>query len=260
MHDPRETPVLPQRDLIALAFIGRGWEVAQYQLRDAVFQGLSEVVVSRRVRKWVALKLVYVVRWMGMGMNLLRLSPAGRDLVVGSGVAAEEDLFTPARSVALKDLRHLLFVNDVRTLALRGVPISADHIVPAWLLQRRLQPPPAAIPDLLLTAKGRDGKRGQLLAFEIDLGAERLTATFLPKLKLLADVLLGWANGARVGIVVLTRGPKRLAALRAGIDELGLGVPVLAEELLSETGLRALACLEGVLRRPAQTSEHPKGA
>ncbi|MCK6682059.1 MAG: replication-relaxation family protein [Thermoanaerobaculia bacterium] len=258
MRDPREAPALPARDLVGLAFIGGGWEVAQYQLRDAVFPGLSEVVASRRVRTWARLKLIHVERWMGVGMNLLRLTPSGRDFVVAARFAKEDDLFAPPRSVALKDLRHLLFVNDVRTLALRGVPIRADGVSPAWLLQRRIQPPPPAIPDLLLTARAKNGRGGRLLAVEIDLGAERLTATFLPKLRVLVDVLQDWAGGVRTGVIVLTRGPKRLEALRAGIEEMGLAVPILAEELPSATGFEALACLDRVLRQPAQTSEHPE--
>lgn len=259
VRDPREEPALPARDLDGLAFIGGGWEVAQYQLRDAVFPGRSEVVASRRVRTWARLKLIHVERLMGMGMNLLRLTPGGRDFLVAARAAREDDLFTPPRSVALKDLRHLLFVNDVRTLALQGVPMRAEHVAPAWLLQRRLQPPPPAIPDLLLTARGRDGKNGRLLAVEIDLGAERLTATFLPKLRVLVDVLREWAGEARTGVIVLTRGPKRLAALRAGIEELGLSVPILAEELPSATGSEALTCLRAVLTRPVQASEQAKG-
>jgi len=254
VRDP-EIPILPARDPVGLAFVGRGWEVGQYQLREAIFPGLSEVVASRRVRRWANLRLVNVQRCMGFGMNLLRLTPAGRDVVIASGAARADELFTPSRSAALKDVRHLLFVNDVRTLALRGVPFAADVVAPAWLLQRQLQPPPPAIPDLLLSAMGRDGRRGRLLAVEIDLGGERLAATFLPKLKLLADVLLGWAPDSRVGVIVLTRGPRRLVALRAGIDALALPVPILAEELPAAMGMDALTCLGQVFRAPVQASE-----
>ena len=258
-HDPRATPELPARDYEGLAFVGRGWEVAQYQLREAVFPGLSEVVASRRVRRWAALKLVRVERWMGMGMNLLRLTPAGRNLVVAAGAAKEEELFTPDRSVALKDLKHLLFVNDVRTLALRGIPMPVDLVRPAWALQRELQPPPAAIPDLLLVARRTAHRRGRQLAVEIDLGGERLVATFLPKLRLLAEVLTGWADGAATGILILTRGSRRAVALRAGVGDLGLDMSVLVQELPSASGVEALRCLEKLLSPPVSASAQAEG-
>lgn len=259
-HDPRVEPDLPKRDLEALAFIGRGWEVAQYQLREAVFPGLSEVVASRRVRRWAALKLVRVERWMGMGMNLLRLTPAGRDRVVEAGVAKERELFTPDRSVALKDLRHLLYVNDVRTLTLRGIPMPADLVRAAWALQRELQPPPPAIPDLLLVGRRTERRPGRQLAVEIDLGGERLVATFLPKLRLLAEVLTGWADGGTTGVLILTRGSRRAVAIRTGIEDLGLDVPVLVEELPSASGAEALRCLEKVLSPPVPASVQAGGA
>lgn len=259
-HDPRVEPDLPKRDLEALAFIGRGWEVAQYQLREAVFPGLSEVVASRRVRRWAALKLVRVERWMGMGMNLLRLTPAGRDRVVEAGVAKERELFTPDRSVALKDLRHLLYVNDVRTLTLRGIPMPADLVRAAWALQRELQPPPPAIPDLLLVGRRTERRPGRQLAVEIDLGGERLVATFLPKLRLLAEVLTGWADGGTTGVLILTRGSRRAVAIRTGIEDLGLDVPVLVEELPSASGAEALMCLEKVLSPPVPASVQAGGA
>lgn len=260
-HDPRMEADLPSRDLAALAFIGRGWEVAQYQLREAVFPGLSEVVTSRRVRRWAALKLVRVERWMGMGMNFLRLTPAGRDRVVAAGVAKEHELFTPDRSVALKDLRHLLYVNDVRTLALRGIPMVADLVRAAWALQRELQPPPPAIPDLLLVRRATERRPSRLLAVEIDLGGERLVATFLPKLRLLAEeVLTGWADGGTMGILILTRGVRRAVALRAGVEDLGLDVPILVEELPSASGAEALRCLEKLLSPPVSASTQAGGA
>ncbi len=257
MPDPREELALPARDLEGLAFIGRGWEVAQYQLRAAIFPGRSEVVTSRRVRTWAKRKLIHVVTWMGMG-NLLRLTASGRELVVAAGLAKEADLFTPQRSVAMKDIRHLLYVNDIRTLALQGIPIRAETIAPAWDLQRRFQPPLEAIPDLLLVTR-TNGASGRVLAMEIDLGTERLTATFLPKLRILIDVLHRLAHGRRIGVIVLTRGPKRLEALRAGLAEIDAPVPILAKELPKTTGLEGLTCLAGLLTRPVQASEHPEG-
>lgn len=254
MRDPRETPRLPARDLEALAFIGRGWEVAQYQLRAAIFPGVSEVVASRRVRRWADLKLIRVERFLGMGVNLLRLAPAGRELLVAAKIAREDELFTPERSAALKDIRHLLSVNDVRTLAVMGVPWVADEIAPAWFLQRRHQPPPPAVPDVLLQMAPRDGKRGKLLAIEIDMGGERLVATLFPKLQLLAEVLYAWAGGSKVAVIILTRGPRRLEAMRLGLAQLALPVPVEAAELPTATGVGALTRLRELLGRPVNSN------
>jgi hypothetical protein len=67
---------LSARDLRALAWIGEGYEVAQYQLEAAVFGGLSPTVVSRFVRRAAAHRLVAVDRLYDIGMNRLRLTSA----------------------------------------------------------------------------------------------------------------------------------------------------------------------------------------
>lgn len=253
MIDPRAGVALPPRDLEALAFIGRGHEVAQYQLRAAVFPGLSEVVCSRRVRRWVKLDLVKVERWMRIGINRLRLTTSGCELVVASGVATEAELFVP-KPTALKDVAHTLWINDLRVLATEGIPFRAGSVAPAWLLQRKLQPAPAAIPDLLLARKAVAGRPGRLLAFEVDLGSERLSV-FLPKLRLLAGVLQEWAGNAASGVIVLTRGPRRLESLRKGIDELSLAVPIASDLLPAATGFAALAGLRTLLSRGVKAPE-----
>ena len=73
-RDPRSEPSLLPRDAQALAFIGRGKEVAQYQLRAAIFPGRTEVVASRRVRRWMEQGLVVSDRLHGFGMSRLRLT------------------------------------------------------------------------------------------------------------------------------------------------------------------------------------------
>ena len=253
-HDPRAPVTLLPRDQAALAFIGRGYEVAQYQLRVAIFPGLSEVVSSRRVRRWITDGLVTVERFQGFGINRLRLTAAGRDAVVASGAAPEHELFVPTKGVALKDLSHHLWINDLRVVALEGLPIAAEHIAPAWLLQRQLRSGPA-IPDLLLTRRGGPGRRGRLVALEVDMGGERIVAVFLPKIRLLADVLTEWAGAELQPVVlVLTRGPKRLESLRAALAEAALSVPVAVELLPSATGEDALSCLRTLLRPPVPSS------
>jgi hypothetical protein len=89
------------RDQAALAFNGPGYEVARYQLRVAIFPGLSEVVSSRRVRRWITDGLVAVERFQGFGIDRLRLTDAGRDAGVASGAAPEQQLFVPTSGAAV---------------------------------------------------------------------------------------------------------------------------------------------------------------
>ena len=262
MHDPRDGPTLTARDLLALRFIGLGFEVAQYQLRAAIFQGLSEVVASRRVRRWLRLGLIAIERWNGVGINRIRLTAAGRAAVVAAGLATEDELFVPRQAVQPKDVCHTMWINDLRVVAAEGLPIRADRIEPAWALQRRLAPSsptlpgPLAIPDLLLVQKARGGKRASIVAMEVDLGGERLASTFVPKLGKLAGLLVEWAGpSARTWIVILTRGPRRLESLRARVLEANVPVPVVAELLPEAAGAEALVALRVLLSRGVQASE-----
>ena len=256
MYDPRDGPTLTVRDLLALAFIGRGYEVTQYQLRVAIFPGLSEVVASRRVRRWLRLGLIAIERWNGVGINRIRLTAAGRAAVVAAGVATEDELFVPHRAVQPKDVVHTIWINDLRVVAGEGFPIRADRIEPAWALQRRLVPAPPAIPDLLLLQKARDGRKAALVAMEVDLGGERLTSTLIPKLAKLCDLMVEWAGpSVRSWIVILTRGPRRLESLRARLLEADLPVPIMAELLPEADGVEALAALRRLLSLGVQASE-----
>lgn len=93
--DPRDAAVSP-RDIDALRFIGRAGELAQYQLHEGVFGSVSEVVVSRFVRRAVKRELIATSRWHGIGINRLRLTARGRAILVANGVDTNE-LFVPAR-------------------------------------------------------------------------------------------------------------------------------------------------------------------
>jgi len=94
----------------------------------------------------------------------------------------ERALFVPKRPVATKDVPHILWINDVHIALARNGSCAFNVVMPGWQLQRRLSPPPAAIPDILAIRKDAPE---MLFACEIDLGGERLTATFLPKLRVL---------------------------------------------------------------------------
>jgi hypothetical protein len=228
---------LRDRDIEALAFIGRGYEVAQYQLHEAIFPSRSPNVVSRFVIRASERGFIAAERLGGIGINRLRLTRRGREFLVNRGIA-EDELFAPAKAVALKDVAHTLAINDLRValLALKNPPtlISA-----AWYLQRRLSSA-LAIPDLLARWSAGAGTWGLLLACEIDLGCERLATVFLPKLERLRELLNDAAEADRAGIVVFTRGSRRVELLEAQTGE--ASIPVMPFTIPNASGSR-----EGIL-------------
>lgn len=245
-RDPRDASTLAELDVVGLTFVGAHQTVLQGQLWAACYPGRSEAVLSRRVHRLVARKLLGVDRFMAMGCNQLWLTEKGARLLVDGGHAAAAALFPRTRPIAPKDLGHHLTIVDLAILARRGVPFRATAIRPAWVLQRRYTPPPPAIPDLLLA--GMDGATGTrvVLAYEVDLGGESLKV-FLPKLALLADVLPTWANGGAAGVCILTRGAGRVAAISKAVTS--LAVPMAVEILPRATGRASLEALAGVLSR-----------
>jgi len=228
---------LRDRDIEALTFIGRGFEVAQYQLHEAIFASRSPNVVSRFVIRASERGFIAAERLGGIGMNRLRLTRRGREFLVGRGVA-EKELFAPTRAVALKDVAHTLAINDLR-VALLGLKNRPTLISPAWFLQRRISSA-QAIPDLLAHWHAGTGTRGLLLACEIDLGCERLATVFLPKLERLRELLNDAAEGDRAGIVVFTRGGRRVELLEGHACD--ASIPVMPFTIPNTSGSR-----EGIL-------------
>jgi len=205
---------IPLRDLEGLAFIGRGYEVAQYQVHGAVFAGRAPTVVSRFVKRWAVRKIIAVERLNRTGVNRLRLTSSGRSLLVASGVRAV-DLFAPRRPTALKDLAHVLWINDLRVAVSRLSP-TPDVALPAWSLQRRFGTALPVIPDFLAVWQPTEMICGGALACEIDLGGESIRGVLQPKLVLLRRQLNHWAAGSPSIGVVFTASSRRAAA----IDEL----------------------------------------
>jgi hypothetical protein len=217
MASSLEAAVVPRtrlrdRDIEALAFIGRGYEVAQYQLHEAVFALRSPNVVSRFVMRASERGFISAERLGGIGMNRLRLTRRGREFLIDRGIA-EDELFAPAKAVALKDVAHTLAINDLR-VAFLGLKNRPAFVSPAWLLQRKLKDV-TVIPDLLAHWRFRFGRQGLLLACEVDLGCERLDAVFIPKLNRLGRLLDDVVEEERTTIVIFTRGLKRLEHLCA---------------------------------------------
>lgn len=221
---------LSDRDLRALAFIGEGYEVAQYQLEAATFPDRSPTVASRFVRRMVARGVVIAERLNGIGMNRLRITPAGLNVLTDAGCAAER-LFAPRRSVAPKDFLHTLRINDLRTVLLtRNHP--PVELWPAWALQRSVSAD--VVPDILAVWHAENGSR-VLLACEIDRGTESLAQIFLPKLRRLTESLR--ESGGRAAILVLTEGRRRIERLTAAASAFD---HLIVEELPGATGPAAL--------------------
>lgn len=254
-RDPRSPSPLTARDLEALARVGRAFELAQYQVHEWLFAGRVESIVSRFVGRMVARGMLARDRLgNGTGMCRVRLTARGRDTVVAAGVAEASELFV-GRSGAFvqpKDVAHTYWTNDV-CLVLGTGTSPFDTILPSWASQRRAAKAPAGIqiPDVLAVRRRRHGDPGLVLAIEIDLGGERLRATFCPKLSAMATSLAEQrAVGARAGIVVLTRGAGRAAALKAQLEAVALPIPAAVELLPNEVarpGLKALRALFAAL-------------
>jgi Replication-relaxation len=223
---------LSARDLRALAWIGEGYEVGQYQLEAVVFAGLSPTVASRFVRRAFARGLVAVDRLHGIGMNRLRLTAVGRETLASLGYESGR-LFAPRRPVALKDLAHTLAINDLRVvLATQDRPPT--ELLPAWMLQRQLSG--EVVPDLLAVWRNAKGVN-LLLACEVDRGTENLASVFLPKLRRLAQTLRESA-GERTAILVLTEGRRRMELLNSVVTTFDR---LMVEHLPQGSGAKALA-------------------
>src|ERR1044071_10363230 len=90
-RDPRAAVVLPERDYAALRYIGAWYEVAQYQLEDAIFPERSPTIASRCVRRLLEARFIVVERWNRVGLNLIPLTSRGRAaLLAGRGGGGRE--------------------------------------------------------------------------------------------------------------------------------------------------------------------------
>jgi len=228
------------RDAEALRFIGEGYEVAQYQLHKAIFPERVATVVSRFVIRAQRSKLVTVERQNGIGINRLRLTSRGRALLVDRGICHADELFVPKTPVSAKDLAHTLWINDLRVAIKRCVP-SPEFALPAWALQRRLQPPPFAIPDILAIWQPREHRDALALAGEIDLGGEGLKI-LLPKLQRLSNLLKSWSEPSPGIILVFTRGFRRRDMIRQEVR--GFNAQFIIEALPSGPASQSIAAFE----------------
>lgn len=239
-HDPRHALGLSARDITALTFVAVMGVAAQYQLHLCCFTGVSEVVVSRCVKRLRKRGLIDILRWNRTGINLLRLNAAGRAFVLSAGGLAEKDVFA-AKWPAPSALAHHLWVVDVR-LAL-AVVIPTFDVLPCWALRRRFAGESVPVPDLL--AVSRDGQR--LYAIEVDLGGENLRSVLVPKLQALIAATETWSPQARRAVSVFTVGTARAESLRRHAAAANVGIAV--ELLPNAIGRQAVEELVGVFRR-----------
>lgn len=243
-----------KRDLEAGLWIGKGYEVAQYQLHEAVFHGRSPVVVSRFTKRWRERGYLLVERWNRVGMNRLRLTARGRDVLRLHG-AEPDELFVPSKPVAPKDLSHRLWINDLRVV-LGSLPKKPELILPAWALERRFVPRLPAIPDVF--AVTRNGSSSTVLAIEVDLGGEPLRSVFIPKLDVLQGVLGDFAKGnSASAILVLTSTERRRDAIAAATSELDVSIPIAVETLPKECGREGLRELAKMFNPGVESTAQP---
>jgi hypothetical protein len=255
--DPRRPPeTLADRDVAALAFIGRAQEAAQYQLHEAVFTGLGEAVVSRRIRKLAARGLLAIERWNKVGINRLRLRPAGLDAVVSRKGARADELFLLRSPLAQSAVAHHLWVVDCRLIVDR-LPAPPTSVQPCWVLERRWNPRPAAIPDLLAIWRPTRESPGRFLALEIDTGTEAIRRTLIPRLVALAETLVPFAGTAPAFISVLTKGPRRVTAIQQAVGSAAIALPVVVDALPPSAGRPAFAVLQTLLTVGAKSPSHP---
>ncbi len=237
--DPRGSYWPPARSIAVLLFIAEGGEVMQPQIHERFFAGRSEAVVSRAIRKLADHDLLSIDRWNSIGVNRLRLTARGRDLLLAAGVP-EHVIFVLRRPVAPAHVSHTTWINDLRVIVAASGRAPA-FALPAWALQRLIRPLPPTIPDLLVHFGG-DGKPTLTLAFEVDLGSERLRKVFVPKLVRLQDVLRSWSEGA-IAIIVLTSGVRRAALLREHLNSTASLTDLVVDTLPRGTGREAIADL-----------------
>jgi hypothetical protein len=194
------------RDLAALRRIGRWRCLARYHLKEWIFPGVDEAVVSRFVARMTARGYLGAKRLHGIGAQLLWLTHAGRDFLVEHGTS-DADLYPAKNAVALKDLDHTLAIVSAGFALTRRFP-AADAVLPAWAVQRAFGGRIAAIPDVLCI----DRSAAVLVACEIDIGGESV-ALFADKVLVLGSWLASWSADAQPAIVILTSGERRAANL-----------------------------------------------
>lgn len=242
-RDPRQCVEPTLRDLRVLRQIGTLEWLAQYQIHALEFDGKSETVVSRSVRRLWKAGHIRIERFGGQGINLSRLTEAGAAFVVDKRVAKPEELFIPRRRYDPRQLAHHLSLVDARVAISKVSPGS--RISTCWQLRREFANTTAPIPDLLVANPSTNG----LLAIEIDRGTESLRGRqgLVEKLERLTAFEPIWAGATSRQILVLTIGASRIASLQSRLAE--SRVPASVLELPAATGRPAIESLVRLFAR-----------
>jgi hypothetical protein len=246
---------LTDRDIKALAFIGLSQEAAQYQVHEAVFPGLGEAVVSRRIQKLRARGLLAIERWNKVGINRLRLRTAGLEAVLARKGARVDELFLLRAPLAQSAVAHHLWIVDCRVI-LEKLATPPTSVQPAWALERRWNPRPSSIPDVLAIWRPSRTSPGRMLAIEIDVGTEPIRGVLIPRLAALGETLLPFSGGAPVFVSVLTKGARRVTAITASLQAASLPLLVVVDALPSSAGRPGLSALRTLLTPGAKSSVH----
>jgi len=240
-RDPRQIVQPTPRDLRVLHRIVTAQWLAQYQAHILEFDGLSETVVSRSLKRLRDPGFVIAYRF-GRGTNLLRATDAGASYLIERGLATESEVFVPRRRFDPRQLAHHLSVVDAFVALHRLSPRST--IVTCWQLRRRFASTTVPIPDLLVANPSTLG----VVAVEIDRGTESLGGPrgLVEKLERLTSSKEIWAESRTRATLVLTIGRKRIESLRSRLQTANLPVSVL--ELPTEVGRPAIGEMERLFR------------
>lgn len=237
--DPRHALGLSDRDLAVVRFLATVPFAAQYQIHEQFFADTSDVPVSRCVRRLHRFGLVALHRWNGTGVNLAHSTDAGRGVALQHCGIGEEEVFI-GRFPSASALPHSLWIVDV-LLAARRVWKTYD-IYPCWRVRRILAGTKSPVPDLLVASP----TRRRIIAIEVDLATENLKKVLLPKLQILRSDLPTWGPpDAATGIIILTSGERRLAAIAGQVPV--HPIPIITALLPDAAGRRTIGALTTLL-------------
>lgn len=205
----REALRIPTRDEAVLRFLGEVGEAAAGVVRRAFFHGDSATPLYRSIRRLRSRGLLATHREHAFAEVRLRLTARGVHMLIDRG-DSEEQIFRLVRPAAREEWPHRDAVGRLM-VALRRLTPPPALLVPYWSLQRRLEPRPTVVPDLMAIWKPQDEQAGAALIVEVDFGGESLTRVLKPKLDVLARFVGDLGSEATTILILLNR----LSRLRA---------------------------------------------
>lgn len=230
MLTPQKKHRILPRDIEAYVLAGRFRMLTRQQLKSWVFDTVTEPMVTRFFDRSMERGYLRVERLHGNGIQVCWLTKKGRDFLVDGDYAPAADLFPASGPVPAKDFEHTVQIVNAALAMYRLVP-APDELLPAWAIQRLFAGTLAVWPDLLCLWKPRKNDLGAVLAIEVDLGTEPVTAVLVPKTQALIRFLSAWTEGAPATILLLTSTPRRRDSLRAALGPAVGTFPIAVETL-----------------------------